>query len=188
MIETSQLSGLEGNFQAQPRVFAHDAKVISIGAINTSAPNQGITVTSFGTGYSPNDIITTNDPGAAGTTPATIKVLTISGGGATGPIATYEITNPGSLWNDDGTEVISQALVAPTGGSGFTAVASNLDIPNTQQRGCCVYIGAGGNLEVVMEGGTTLVFNSLNAGTFLPILIKRIVSGNTTAANLIALY
>ena len=63
------------------------------------------------------------------------------------------------------------------------------NIPNTQKRGCCVYIGAAGNLQVMMEGGTSLItFSSLNAGTFLPILVKRINSTLTTATDLIALY
>ena len=30
------LDGLEGNFQAEPRVFAHDAKAIVVGAVNST--------------------------------------------------------------------------------------------------------------------------------------------------------
>ena len=36
-----RLDGLEGNFQAEPRVFAHDAKKVTIGAINSTAADSG---------------------------------------------------------------------------------------------------------------------------------------------------
>ena len=51
MIQTSQLRGLEGNFQAQPRVFAHDAKVVVIGAINTTNSDGGFLQTAKGNNY-----------------------------------------------------------------------------------------------------------------------------------------
>ncbi len=45
------LDPVNGVMQQEPRVFAHDARVITIGAINNSHSNHGITMTSGGTGY-----------------------------------------------------------------------------------------------------------------------------------------
>lgn len=177
MIETSQLSGLEGNFQAEPRVFAHDAKPIVIGAINNSAANHGIRVTNKGGGYQIGDTINLIAGAATGATAASVRVLSIVDGAATGPVQDYDIAvTPGSLY------AINEVI---TGGGGFACVITNIDIPNTQQRGCCLYIGAAGNISVIMEGGTeAITFSSLAAGTFLPILVTRITAGTS----LIALY
>ena len=77
-------------------------------------------------------------------------------------------------------------------GTAATIKVTNVDIPNTQERGCCLYVGDvdtnGANVEVVMEGGSTVVFKNLTSGSFLPILIKRIVPTNTNAGEFIALY
>ena len=61
-------------------------------------------------------------------------------------------------------------------------------IPNTDQRGVCLYIGGQGDVEVTMESGTTQVFKNVSAGTFLPILVTHVLSGNTTATEILALY
>lgn len=189
MIQTSQLRGLEGNFQAQPRVFAHDAKLIVIGAIDYSDANQGIKITNFGTGYAPGDFIDLS--AGSGSIIASIKVLTISGGSATGPVDTFEYRSFGKGY------VVGNQLTQTNavGGQNFTCNVTSVNIPNTQERGCCLYVGDvdtnGANVEVVMEGsnGTdTVVFKNLTSGSFLPILIKRIVPTNTNAGEFIALY
>jgi hypothetical protein len=61
-------------------------------------------------------------------------------------------------------------------------------IPNTDQRGVCLYIGGQGDVEVIMESGTTQTFKNVSAGTFLPILVTHVLSGNTTATEILALY
>ena len=69
--------GLDGNFQAQPRVFAHDMIPVAIGNIN---PDGGLKMTSgvHGSGsYNPDQIITLTTPGGA-TQAAKIKVLTVN--------------------------------------------------------------------------------------------------------------
>jgi len=182
MIETSQLSGLEGNFQAEPRVFAHDAKPIVIGAINNSEADSGLNVTNFGTGYIVGELITVTTPtgtgGAVGDR-AVVKVLTINGAGV---VLTYEMSTVGAKYLVG--DAASQESTTGTG-TDFAATVSNINIPNTQQRGCCLYIGAAGNISVIMEGGTeAITFSSLAAGTFLPILVTRITAGTS----LIALY
>ena len=46
------MASLEGNMQAQPRVFAHDMIPLALGNIN---PDGGITMTSGGTGFGVRD-------------------------------------------------------------------------------------------------------------------------------------
>jgi len=170
------LDGLEGNFQAQPRVFAHDAKAIVIGAVNSTWGDGGFSFVG-GTSFVAGDVGSTM---TAATGSATFTITSVAGGAITG----LDIVNLGSGYTA-GTSV----NLTGASGSGASFTPTNIDIPNTQKRGCCVYIGAAGNLQVMMEGGTSLItFSSLNAGTFLPILVKRINSTLTTATDLIALY
>jgi hypothetical protein len=187
MIQTSQLRGLEGNFQAQPRVFAHDAKVVVIGAINTTNSDGGFLQTAKGTNY---------NGGVSGT--FNNINITMSGGGISvlasvvvkdGSVEKITITNPGSGCTEGMTGIVDPISAT---GTGATVEVTNVDIPNTQERGCCLYVGDvdtnGANVEVVMEGGSTVVFKNLTSGSFLPILIKRIVPTNTNAGEFIALY
>ncbi len=168
------LDGLEGNFQAEPRVFAHDAKAIVIGAINSTWGDGGFSFVG-GTSFVAGDVGSTM---TAATGSATFTITSVAGGAITG----LDIVNLGSGYTKD-------VSVNLTGGSGSGAsfTPTNIDIPNTQKRGCCVYIGAGGNMSVVMEGGSSAIqFTGLSSGTFLPILIKRVTAA--TATDLIALY
>lgn len=74
-----------------------------------------------------------------------------------------------------------------------TEVAFDVNIPASENpAGYCggIYVGGDGNLIVVMAQDTTdtlVTFNSVKAGTFLPIQVKR-VSSTSTASNLMALW
>jgi hypothetical protein len=60
------------------------------------------------------------------------------------------------------------------------------DLANTT---LAVWIGTAGNLSVNMEGsGGPIVFVGIPAGTLLPIRATRILSTNTTAGNILALW
>ena len=63
-----KLAGLEGNMQAEPRVFAHDAVPVVIGAINASDANKGLTITASGNGFIVGEVITyaAGSPAGAG--------------------------------------------------------------------------------------------------------------------------
>jgi len=68
-------------------------------------------------------------------------------------------------------------------------------ITGTETRGACIYMGddTGGtskDIEVVMESGRTVVFHAVPPGTFLPVLVTKVLSANTTAAQskLLALF
>jgi mannose/fructose-specific phosphotransferase system component IIA len=56
---------------------------------------------------------------------------------------------------------------------------NSADIPNTSERGCCVYVGdisGGSNIKVTMESGNEITFTGVVAGSFLPILVKKVFS------------
>jgi len=181
----TELDAVNGVFQQEPRVFAHDAKAVVIGAINNSAPNHGLNVTNPGSGYEVNDVIVLTT-GAGATSAAYVKVLAKDSAGA---ITNYEIQEDylgvGYVVGD----TLTQASVTPVGGTGFAATVVNIDIPHTSHRGACVYIGnGGGNLTVVMESGSEVTFKNVVSGQFLPILIKRLVGVSGTLADVLALY
>lgn len=52
-----------------------------------------------------------------------------------------------------------------------------------------IWVGGAGNLNVDMLGdGSTVLFSGIQAGTLLPIRVRRIRSTNTTATLIVALY
>tara|TARA_R100001443_G_C3332152_1_gene172553 strand:- start:477 stop:1055 length:579 start_codon:yes stop_codon:yes gene_type:complete len=185
--EFTDLDAVNGLFQQEPRVFAHDAAPITIGAINNSDPNHGLNMTDGGTDYAVDDVLTLST-GASASVAATLKVLAVAAGGV---ITNYELVNQGAGYisaQDGGTA----DNLTSTGGSGnddATFTVTNINIPFTQKRGCCVYVGnGGGNLTVIMESGREVVFNNVVSGQFLPILIQRLKAVSGTAANILALY
>ena len=83
--------------------------------------------------------------------------------------------------------------------SASPAALITTNIPNTEDpaRGVCLYAGVAiTTLEVVLEGDdaaqpkTTTTFSNIPAGTFLPILVIRVVQavGVSGAGELVALY
>lgn len=176
------LDPVNGRQAQEPRVFAHDAHAVVVGAINDSHSNHGITMTSGGTGYAVDMVLTMTGGAGSG---AEITVTAVDGG----VITDYTVSNVGSGYAV-GNSLTQSGASVPAGGTGFTCDVANIDIPNTQKRGCCVYVGAPAgltDLTVVMESGNTANFRTVSGGTILPILIKRITT--TLATNdVIALY
>ena len=69
--------------------------------------------------------------------------------------------------------------------------SDTVDIPNTEERGCCLYVGdvsGGTDVKVTMESGNVATFKGVTAGSFLPVLVTRVHSTGTTAAEILALY
>lgn len=200
-----QLDPVNGVMQQEPRVFGHDAKLIVIGAINNTDSNHGLNMTSGGTGYAVDDEITVTTPtgtGAAVSDRAIVVVTAIDAGGAVTDyyIKVSGVTNRNYLVGGAANHV----SVSPAGGSGFASTVTNIDIPNTQKRGCCLYIGditAGAQLKVVMEAAkhdgtagtgypatSTVTFESVLAGGYNPILVKQLVYNATGPTSVVALY
>ena len=183
-------SGLEGNMQAEPRVFAHDAQRITVGALNCSDANYGISLTEPGEDFVPDETMDITHGGLD----AVLTVLTTNP--VNGSIATYRIDcdNVGSGY------AVGDVIAALTGsiaGFGAAIVVTNIDIPKTQKRGCCLYNGsvASQAVIVVMEAATydgsvgtgydqQVTFANVPSGAFLPIQVVQLVSGT----NVLALY
>lgn len=60
---------------------------------------------------------------------------------------------------------------------------------NTQgYKFCTLYTQSGGNIKVTMCDNTDVTFNAVPAGTFLPILVKRVwATGTTNTSGIIGL-
>jgi hypothetical protein len=57
----------------------------------------------------------------------------------------------------------------------------------TDVRG--LYVGADGDVAVIMVGDTSAVtFVGVKAGTVLPLRVSKVMSTNTTATDIVALY
>lgn len=203
------MRGLNGNEAAQPRVFAHDMVPVAIGAINprqegTGALNNGIynglEMTSGGTGYAVGDTIELSV--GSGTVGAVVEVLTVD---SSESVTSFALTISGSPNAPYGAgyalaDALTQAGTTG-GGSSFTATVRNIDLPNTHERGCCLYAGIAidTGLALVLESGelynttSTATLKGITAGSFLPVLAKRVVSvtlssGSYASGDLIAIY
>ena len=66
--------------------------------------------------------------------------------------------------------------------------SDTVDIPNTSERGCCLYVGVTGDYSVVMEGDGEVTFKGVIAGSFLPVLVKRVTSGIASVGDVVALF
>ena len=202
------MRGLNGNEAAQPRVFAHDMVPVAIGAINPRQEGtgalydevyNGLEMTSGGTGQAVGDVLTLS--AGSGTVAAKVKVLAVSGGVVTG--FALEFSGTANAPYGAGyvlTDALTQA--ATTGsGAGFTATVRNIDLPNTHERGCCLYAGIAidTGLDLVLESGElynttyTARLKGITAGSFLPVLAKRVVavtlsSGSYASGDLLAIY
>lgn len=49
-----------------------------------------------------------------------------------------------------------------------------------------IYVGTGGNVVVVMQGGAEVTLAGVEASTWLPIRIKKVKLTGTTASNIVA--
>lgn len=85
------------------------------------------------------------------------------------------------------TKVISETVIELNVNI-FTASPQNYTVyaQNTKE-GCVLYIGNGGNLEVVTAGGQTVTFYGVVSGSFIPVQVLK-VTGNTTATRIVALW
>jgi hypothetical protein len=71
------------------------------------------------------------------------------------------------------------------GTKGFPVVIGTTDVSRS-----ALYVGTGGNIEVVLVGspGTPVVFTNIPDGSFLPCIVSSIVVGaNTTVTNVVAI-
>jgi len=178
------LDGVEGNFQAEPRVFVHNATNVVLGNVASlyrlfgGDSNSGFV---DGTTYS------TTSSGSG-------KGLTLKVKASGGIVQGVEIIEAGGQDTTKPTTysayVINETITIASPGAGADATlrVSSIDIPNTEKRGACLYVGVAMDVGVVLESGAEVTFKSVPAGSFLPILVKRVSSAPTATGDIIALY
>ena len=59
---------------------------------------------------------------------------------------------------------------------------------HTRYNPAALYVGTGGDVEVITLNGDTVVFHNVPTGTFMPIQVTRVKAANTTASDIIALF
>ncbi len=203
-----QLDPVNGVMQQEPRVFGHDAKLIVIGAINNTDSNHGLDVTNFGTGYVVGEKFSVTTGTGSGATTGDRAKVTVLAVDSSGVITDYEVHQVGAKYQVGDTANQVGSTVLPGGGAGagvnFASTVTNIDIPNTQKRGCCLYVGditAGAQMKVIMESakhdgtvGTgypaseTVTFEGVLPGGYNPIMVKQLVYNATGPTSVIALY
>lgn len=77
-------------------------------------------------------------------------------------------------------------------------MSENFQVPNravavtpsdtTEVFASAIYVGSGGNLSVITEGGDTVTFSNVPAGTTLVVRVVRIRATNTTATNIVRMW
>ena len=76
----------------------------------------------------------------------------------------------------------------------FIGKVASIDLASTSDRGACIYVGSKmGTLVVKMESGINATFKNVAAGSFMPVLVKEIItatpdSGAVGDNDIIALY
>jgi len=71
-------------------------------------------------------------------------------------------------------------IVTPSDSTDITG--SNANTPAT------LFVGVGGNIDVVTLGGSTLLLKNIADGSFLPIQVTRVKATNTTATDIVAIF
>jgi len=71
-------------------------------------------------------------------------------------------------------------VVTPSDSTDITG--SNANTPAT------LFVGVGGNIEVITLGGSTLLLKNIPSGSFMPIQVTRVRSTNTSASDIVAIF
>jgi len=164
--------GVQGNEAAQARVFAHDAEIVYTDARVMWLDDNTL---KRGTGYTPGTTAGVATSGTGVPAGLTVDVTANADGEITGVVI-----NTNDVLGVDGSTAV---IAGGTGGS----INIRTTFPGSDQRGCCLYVGGAGDVNVTLESGNTVTFTGVNAGSFLPILAKQVLAAST-ATNMLALY
>ena len=157
------MQGVQVNQAKEARMFGHDAVALgAAGAIPTIGVVTSLSKLQGGTGYADGPVTVATTSGTDGAD------LTVSITASGGVIQTATIVAGGTNYEEG--EVIT---VSGGGGSNGKFVVST-KISGTSERGCCLYVGQAGNINVRMESGNVVTFYGVNAGTFLPVLVTHV--------------
>lgn len=165
--------GVQGNEAAQARVFAHDAQIVY-----TDGRTMWLDLNTLkgGSGYAVATPVATSGTGVPAA--LTVEITSVDDNGK---ITGLEIVAAGTGGTDN-------SLATIAGGGGNATVRIRTTFPGSDERGCCLYVGGAGDVNVTLESGNTAIFAGVNAGSFLPICATQVLSASTTASNMLALY
>ena len=176
------LDGVEGNFQAEPRVFVHDARnvvlgnVASLHSLSGGDSNSGfVDGTTYATTSSASGTGLTLKVNASGGIVTGVEIIVAGGQDTVAGTAAYVVG-----------EIIT--IASPGAGADATLVVGSIDIPNTEKRGCCIYVGVAADVGIRLESGKDVIFKGVPAGSFLPVLAKRVNTTIPATGDIIALY
>ena len=62
------------------------------------------------------------------------------------------------------------------------------DTVNLSGTARALYIGGGGNVNLIMPDGSTVLFVGVGSGSVLPVRVRRVMATSTTATSIVALY
>lgn len=79
----------------------------------------------------------------------------------------------------------TRSLVSPAENAAEISPNDASDILNVTRA---IYVGQGGDMQVVMLGGTTATFTNIPSGTLIPLRVTRIMSTGTSAAAILGLW
>jgi hypothetical protein len=79
----------------------------------------------------------------------------------------------------------SNNVVDPASNAAAVTPNDSTDLTYTSRA---LFVGGAGNLAVVMAGGQTVTFTGVTAGALLPIRASRVMSTNTTATSIVAVW
>lgn len=83
--------------------------------------------------------------------------------------------------------VDSETSIKTTGGAAFAATNAYVIYQGNNNEGCVLYIGVGGDLDVVTTGGDQVTLSNVASGQFIPIQVKRVLT-SSTASSILALW
>ena len=150
-----------------------------IPSANTNIPMPNVIVQSQATSTATNKLIdSTKNFSSSGVNPLNVQV------GDT----IYDLSNSsaGMVINVDSATQLT-LNVNMIGGLDFYTLYSGTNITGTVEP-CVLYVGIGGDIDIVTAGGDTVYLNGVPSGSFLPIQVIRVGTATTTAQNIVALW
>lgn len=73
-------------------------------------------------------------------------------------------------------------------GSESYVIYQNSPLSGDPNAGCVLYVGAGGDVEVVTAGGDTVIFVGVPTGAFVPVNVIQVKASATNADKIVALW
>lgn len=77
--------------------------------------------------------------------------------------------------------------IFPSAGDSYV-IYQNSPLSGEPNAGCVLYVGIGGDVEIVTAGDDTVIMIQVPSGTFIPINVLQVKATNTSASGIIALW